>query len=148
MCIPNCFLNIKNILKILPHRYPFVLIDRVLYYKKLKYLYAIKNCTFNESFFQGHFNNNPIFPGVLILESMAQASCLLISKSTDELDIHKLYYFVGIDNARFKREVVPGDQILLKIYWLKTTKNIQTFKCVAMVHKNIVCRAIILFFKK
>ncbi|CAL4321075.1 3-hydroxyacyl-ACP dehydratase FabZ [Buchnera aphidicola] len=148
MSLQDYSLSIKNILKILPHRYPFLLVDRILHYKKLKYLYALKNCTFNESIFQGHFYNEPIFPGVLVLESMAQASGLLIYKSTGELDIQKLYYFVGIDSARFKKIVIPGDQIILEIQWFKNTKNIQKFKSIARVNECIICRAIILFNKK
>lgn len=148
MCIENCSVSIKKILKILPHRYPFLLVDRILHYEKLKHLYALKNCTFNESFFQGHFPHEPIVPGVLVLESIIQASSLLIYKSTGELDIQKLYYFVGIDNARFKKIVVPGDQIILEIQWLKNTKNIQKFKGIARVNACLVCHAVILFLKK
>lgn len=113
------FLDITKILKILPHRYPLLLIDRILDFKKFYYLKALKNCTVNEPFFQGHFLKQPIFPGILIIETMAQAAAILIYKSTGILNINKLYYFVGIENARFKKNIIPGDQILIEVFVLK-----------------------------
>ncbi len=110
--------NIKKILKTLPHRYPFLLIDRILDFKISNYLKVLKNCTINEPFFQGHFFKNPIFPGVLIIEAMAQAVAILIHKSTGGLNINKLYYFVGIEHARFKKNVIPGDQIFIEVFYL------------------------------
>lgn len=113
------FLDITKILKILPHRYPLLLIDRILDFKKFYYLKALKNCTVNEPFFQGHFLKKPIFPGILIIETMAQAAAILIYKSTGILNINKLYYFVGIENARFKKNIIPGDQILIEVFFFK-----------------------------
>ncbi|QCI24321.1 3-hydroxyacyl-ACP dehydratase FabZ [Buchnera aphidicola (Muscaphis stroyani)] len=141
-------ININNIFKILPHRYPFLLIDRVLKFKKFKFLHAIKNCTINEPFLQGHFFQKPIFPGVLIIESMAQAAGILIYKSIGKLDINKLCYFIGIDNARFKKNVIPGDQMFIKVDLLNSTKNINKFKTIVTVNKKIVCVSTIIFFIK
>ncbi|QCI22108.1 3-hydroxyacyl-ACP dehydratase FabZ [Buchnera aphidicola] len=141
-------LDIKKILKILPHRYPLLLIDRVIKLKVFKYLTAIKNCTYNEFGFQGHFLNNPIFPGVLIVESMAQAAGILIYESTGKLNINVLYHFVGIDQTRFKKTVTPGDQILIEVFLIKLNKNILQFKTTALVDNHIVCRSRIIFAKK
>lgn len=101
-------LDIAEILDLLPHRYPFLLVDRVLEFEEHKYLRAVKNVSVNEPFFQGHFPGKPIFPGVLILEAMAQATGILAFKSVGKLEPGELYYFAGIDEARFKRPVVPG----------------------------------------
>ncbi|AEO08042.1 3-hydroxyacyl-ACP dehydratase FabZ [Buchnera aphidicola] len=141
-------LNINKIFEILPHRYPFLLIDRIVHLENFKYLKAIKNCTINEPYFQGHFIKEPIFPGVLIIEAMAQASSILIYKSTGQLNINKLYYFVGIDNARFKNIVIPGDQIIIEITFLQSKRNMFIFKNKATVNKNIICKSKIIFAKK
>lgn len=141
-------LNIKKILKILPHCYPFLLIDRVLNFEIFKYLKAIKNCTINEPYFQGHFPSEPIFPGVLIVEAMAQAASILIYVSTGELNINKLYHFVGIENTRFKRIVIPGDQIFIEVTMFKSNKKILVFKNTALVNNNIICKSKIVFAKK
>ncbi|ACL30054.1 3-hydroxyacyl-ACP dehydratase FabZ [Buchnera aphidicola str. APS (Acyrthosiphon pisum)] len=148
MNVINNTLNIKKIFKILPHRYPFLLIDRVLNFEKFKYLQAIKNCSINEPYFQGHFSNEPVFPGVLIIESMAQAASILIYKSTGELNINKLYYFVGVDDTRFKKIAIPGDQIFIKVTILKSNKNILIFKNIAVVNNDIICKSKIVFAKK
>ncbi|AFE57080.1 (3R)-hydroxymyristoyl-ACP dehydratase [Rahnella aquatilis HX2] len=105
-------LHIEEILDLLPHRYPFLLVDRVLDFEKGKFLRAVKNVSFNEPFFQGHFPGKPIFPGVLILEAMAQATGILAFKSVGKLEPGELYYFAAIDDARFKRPVLPGDQMV------------------------------------
>ncbi|CAL4326302.1 3-hydroxyacyl-ACP dehydratase FabZ [Buchnera aphidicola] len=144
----NQTLNIEEILKILPHRYPFLLVDKIISFKNFKYLRAVKNCTFNEPYFQGHFIKKPIFPGVLIIEAMAQASGILIYNSTGELNINKLYYFVGVDNTRFKKNAIPGDQIFIEVIFLKQYKNILKFKNIAMVDDNIICKSTIIFAKK
>ncbi|QCI21547.1 3-hydroxyacyl-ACP dehydratase FabZ [Buchnera aphidicola (Hyadaphis tataricae)] len=143
----NDSVNAKSILKILPHRYPFLMIDKVITFKIFKCLKAIKNCSINEPFFQGHFLKNPIFPGVLIIEAMAQASGILIYKSTGELNINKLYHFVGMDNVRFKKNVIPGDQILIEVIWSEVNKKILKFKNIAIVKNNIVCKSTIIFSK-
>ncbi|WP_425619787.1 3-hydroxyacyl-ACP dehydratase FabZ [Buchnera aphidicola] len=141
-------LNINKIFDILPHRYPFLLVDRILNVKNFKSLQAIKNCTMNEPHFQGHFIKEPIFPGVLIIESMVQASGILIYKSTGKLNINKLYYFVGIDNARFKKVVIPGDQIIINVTFLQFKRNLLVFKNTATVDKQIICQSKIIFAKK
>ncbi|WP_053940204.1 3-hydroxyacyl-ACP dehydratase FabZ [Buchnera aphidicola] len=141
-------LNIKKILKILPHRYPFLLIDRILDYKTFDFLQALKNCTINEPFFQGHFLKKPVFPAVLIIEAMTQAAAILIYKSTGYLNINKLYYFVGIEHARFKKNVIPGDQIFIDVFYLENKKNLIKFKAIAVVQNIKICYATIIFYKK
>ena len=109
-------LDIHEVLKYLPHRYPFLLIDRVLDFTQDQSLTAIKNVTINEPFFPGHFPHRPVMPGVLILEAMAQACAILSLKSMDKLPgSDSVFYFVGIDDARFKRPVEPGDQLRLQV---------------------------------
>ncbi len=120
-------LVIEDILKLIPHRYPFLLIDRVLDYAAFDYIKAVKNVTFNEPFFQGHFPGNPIMPGVLMLEALAQAGGILhsVSSREDESDRDFMYYFAGIDKVKFKHIVVPGDQLSIdlkctvkrKVFW-------------------------------
>ncbi|CAL4321675.1 3-hydroxyacyl-[acyl-carrier-protein] dehydrataseFabZ [Buchnera aphidicola (Protaphis terricola)] len=141
-------LDIKEILRILPHRYPMLLIDKIIKFKVFDYLKALKNCSINEPFFQGHFLEEPIFPGVLLIESMTQAAAILIYVSTGILRINQLYYFIGIENARFKKNVIPGDQIIITVIYLKTQKNLVKFKVFAMVNNQKICYATILFYKK
>ncbi|WP_367680354.1 3-hydroxyacyl-ACP dehydratase FabZ [Candidatus Fukatsuia anoeciicola] len=141
MIINNDSLHIEEILALLPHRYPFLLVDRVLEFEKCKLLRATKNVSFNEPFFQGHFPSKPIFPGVLILEALAQATGILAFKSYGELKSGELFYFTGIDKARFKRPVTPGDQMVLKVTFGRTRCGITCFDGVATVDGNIVCEA-------
>ncbi|MCW5196477.1 3-hydroxyacyl-ACP dehydratase FabZ [Buchnera aphidicola (Pemphigus obesinymphae)] len=136
-------IDVKNIFGFLPHRYPFLFIDRVIEIKKYEYIYAIKNVSINESCFQGHFPNNPIFPGVLIIESMAQASGLLVINSFKNLSSYISYYLASIDRVRFKKIVVPGDQIFIEVVIEKNKKNLTRFRGLAKVNNNIVCKAII-----
>ncbi len=108
-------MDIHQIIKKLPHRYPFLLVDRVIEFEKDVRIKALKNVTINEPFFNGHFPNRPVMPGVLMLEALAQASALLsFSSEGEESDGTRLYYFAGIDGARFKRVVEPGDQLILE----------------------------------
>jgi 3-hydroxyacyl-[acyl-carrier-protein] dehydratase len=108
-------MDIHQIIKKLPHRYPFLLVDRVLELEKDVRIKALKNVTINEPFFNGHFPNRPVMPGVLMLEALAQASALLsFASEGEESDGSRLYYFAGIDGARFKRVVEPGDQLILE----------------------------------
>ncbi len=113
-------MNIHQILKQLPHRYPFLLVDRVLELEKGKTLKALKNVTMNEPFFEGHFPHRPVMPGVLMLEALAQAAALLAfdALNTSPND-ETVYYFAGIDGARFKRPVEPGDQLILEVELLR-----------------------------
>ncbi|WP_444994615.1 3-hydroxyacyl-ACP dehydratase FabZ [Aliikangiella sp. IMCC44359] len=137
-----CTLDIHEIMKTLPHRYPFLLVDRVIDYKVDEYLHAIKNVTVNEPCFTGHFPHRPVMPGVLILEALAQATGILCFKTMNELpDENSLYYFVGIDNARFKQPVEPGDQVLLKVNLLKRKKSLWKFEAEALVDNKVVCAA-------
>ncbi len=137
-------LDIEEILELLPHRYPFLLVDRVLDFEEHKFLRAVKNISVNEPLFQGHFPGKPIFPGVLILEAMAQATGILAFKSVGKLEPGELYYFAGIDEARFKRPVVPGDQMIMEVTFEKTRRGLTRFKGVAMVSNKIVCEATML----
>ena len=135
-------LNIQKIKDFLPHRYPFLLVDKVLDYKPDEYIIAIKNVTYNEPCFQGHFPKIPIFPGVLIIEAMAQTAALLGCLSMDdEPDAEAIYYLVGVDKARFKKTVHPGDQIILNANFIKLRKNIWRFSATATVDDNLVASA-------
>lgn len=135
-------MDIHEILKFLPHRYPFLLIDRVIKIDMGQSLTAIKNVTMNESFFAGHFPNRPVMPGVLILEAMAQAGAVLAYKSTDTSpEDGTLYYFAGIDNARFRRVVEPGDQLRLEVKVLRSKRDIWKLEGSAYVGEDLACSA-------
>ncbi len=135
-------LDIHQIMKHLPHRYPFLMVDRVLDYQLGDYLKAVKNVTVNEPCFTGHFPHRPVMPGVLILEALAQATGILAFKTLDELpDEGSLYYFVGIDNARFKKPVEPGDQVILDVKLIRRKRSMWKFEATATVDGNIVCAA-------
>ncbi|MGB9429919.1 MAG: 3-hydroxyacyl-ACP dehydratase FabZ [Gammaproteobacteria bacterium] len=136
------FLDIHAIIKQLPHRYPFLMVDRVLECKPGASLTAIKNVTINEPFFPGHFPQRPVMPGVLILEALAQATGLLAFATIGHApDQNTLYYFVGIDNARFKKPVEPGDQMLLKVECLWNKRGVWKFKACAEVDGQVVTEA-------
>ncbi|QJC32085.1 3-hydroxyacyl-ACP dehydratase FabZ [Enterobacteriaceae endosymbiont of Donacia versicolorea] len=139
----NCILDINKILYILPHRYPFILIDKVIAFKKFKFLNAIKNISINEPYFQGHFPKKPIYPGVLLLESMIQTSSILLYKSINKKKIKnkEIYYLTGIDNARFKKPAFPGDQIMIKSILKKKKKYFMSFYSIAKINNNIICKA-------
>ena len=142
-------MDIREIIKYLPHRYPFLLIDRVIDVQIGKSLTAIKNISFNEDYFNGHFPSNPIMPGVLILEALAQASCVLANKSADvNANGSSLYLFAGIDNARFKRVVEPGDQLRLEVQLNRQKQSIWKFTGVATVDGEIACEAELICAKK
>jgi len=143
-------MDIQEILKYLPHRYPFLLIDRVIEINPGKSLVAIKNVSVNEPFFQGHFPGQPVMPGVLILEALAQATCILANKSSapDQPYENYLYLFAGIDNARFKRMVVPGDQLRLTVEIIKHKQGIWKSTGVATVDNEIVCSADLISARK
>ena len=134
--------KINDILKYLPHRYPFLLVDRVLSIEDKKSLVALKNVTYNEPFFTGHFPQTPVMPGVLILEAMAQASGVLIYNITQQLpSAENMFFLAGIDNARFRRIVEPGDQLRMEIELLKVRRDIYKFKAVASVDGELACSA-------
>ncbi|ALQ08813.1 MULTISPECIES: 3-hydroxyacyl-ACP dehydratase FabZ [Pseudoalteromonas] len=134
-------LDIQEILALLPHRYPMLLIDRVIDFTPGKSLHAIKNVSINEPIFTGHFPNQPIFPGVLILEAMAQATGLLGFKTVENRSENELYLFAAVDNARFKQPVIPGDTMHLHVEFLKERRNIWKFSAEARVDGKIVCSA-------
>jgi len=134
-------LDISKVMELLPHRYPFLLIDRVVEIEQGKSLSAIKNVTINEPFFQGHFPHQPIMPGVLILEAMAQATGLLAFTEMGEAYKSKLYVLVGIDKSRFRGQVVPGDQLVLNISLKRNMRGIGMYKCQALVDGEIVAEA-------
>ena len=130
-----------NIQNYLPHRYPFLLIDKIIDIKKGEMITAQKNVSNNEPFFQGHFPEYPVFPGVLLLESMAQATAILDVESNDRDMSKQLYYFVGIDNARFKKQVVPGDIITINANLVQSKSEVHKFTANCKVEVEIVCKA-------
>jgi len=134
--------DILQILDLIPHRYPFLLVDRVLDYKSLDYLVAIKNVTMNEPFFMGHFPGNPIMPGVLMLEALAQSSAILSNLSRVPKEGHKfLYFFAGIDNAKFKQVVKPGDQLRLEVKLTGQKRDFWRLHGEAFVGDKLACSA-------
>jgi 3-hydroxyacyl-[acyl-carrier-protein] dehydratase len=132
--VEPCKMDIEAIMHQLPHRYPFLLVDRVLDCQAGQYVHAIKNVTFNEPFFTGHFPHRPVMPGVMIIEALAQACGILAFKTVEVVpDSNTRFYFVAIDNARFRRPVEPGDQLLLKATLRRAFKGIWKFDCLAQV---------------
>lgn len=137
-------LNIMEVMQHLPHRYPFLLIDRVIDWEPNDYLTAIKNVTFNEPFFQGHFPVRPIMPGVLITEAMAQATGILAFASQgDRPNDDSLYMLVGLDDVTFRRMVEPGDQLTLHVRQKRLIRNLGIFECEARVGEEIAASATI-----
>jgi 3-hydroxyacyl-[acyl-carrier-protein] dehydratase len=135
-------MDIHQILKQLPHRYPILLVDRVLSIESGKSIRAIKNVTINEPFFTGHFPHRPVMPGVLMLEAMAQTAALLSFATAGIVpDEKSVYYFAGIDAARFKRPVEPGDQLVMDVSLLRAKAGIYKFKGEARVGEELACEA-------
>lgn len=133
-------MDIQKITSMLPHRYPFLLVDRVLEVDSGKRLVAIKNVTYNEPFFQGHFPEKQVMPGVLIIEALAQATGLLAMES-EEVSGAAIYYLVGVDKARFKRPVVPGDQLQLEVEVARVRRGIWSFSGKATVDGAVAASA-------
>ncbi|AQV00961.1 MULTISPECIES: 3-hydroxyacyl-ACP dehydratase FabZ [Desulfococcus] len=133
--------SVTDIMKFLPHRYPFILVDRILELEPGKRVKALKNVTINEPFFQGHFPRNPIMPGVLILEAMAQAGGVLVIESLPPEKHGSLVYFMGIDKARFRQPVVPGDQLIFDIEIIKSRGRAAKLAGVASVDGKRVAEA-------
>jgi 3-hydroxyacyl-[acyl-carrier-protein] dehydratase len=133
-------LNTLDIMKLLPHRYPFLLVDKIVKFESGTGIAGVKNVTINEPFFQGHFPDHPIMPGVLILEAMAQVGGVyaLLAKEVGE---HQVPYFVGIDNAKFRKPVLPGDVLLLELTLLKFRRGIYHFSGKALVNGKLVAEA-------
>ena len=131
-------------MELLPHRFPFLLVDRVLDYTisdEKKTLKAIKNVSYDEPYFQGHFPLKPVLPGVLILESMAQATGILAFTMVGKPNADELYYFASVENAKFRKPVIPGDQMVLDVEFLKERRGIARFTGVASVDGDVVCSA-------
>lgn len=142
-------MDIHEVMAHLPHRYPFLLVDRVLECEPGKTIVAVKNVTINEPFFQGHFPHHPVMPGVLIMEALAQAAGILSFKTMGSMpDEHSVFYFVGIDNARFKKPVTAGDQLHLHVEILRNMRGIWKFKAEARVGGEIVAEAELMCAKR
>ncbi len=133
--------DISKVMEYLPHRYPFLLIDRVVDWEADNYLSALKNVTVNEPFFNGHFPGQPLMPGVLVLEAMAQATGLLAFSSMDDGHESKLYMLVGMDKVRFRGQVIPGDQLILNVKLNRTMRGIGIYECKALVDGTVVAEA-------
>lgn len=135
-------IDVREIMRYLPHRYPFLLVDRIVEFEADKRVLAIKNVTINEPFFMGHFEHYPVMPGVLIIEALAQAAGVLAIRSAGaERKENELYFFVGIDNARFRRQVIPGDQLILEAVQLQSKRGIAKYKAIARVGDEVACEA-------
>ena len=142
-------MNINEVKNFLPHRYPFLMIDKVLDFKVGEYLTAIKNVSFNEPHFTGHFPEQPIMPGVLIIEALAQATGILAFKSEVGRTVNgQIYMLVGVDKVRFKRLVEPGDQLQLKVEVMTVKRGIWKFNCKATVEGQLVTSAEIICTQK
>lgn len=133
--------DIEGIMKAIPHRYPFLLIDRVINVKKGESATGIKNVSVNDNFFQGHFPTSPVMPGVLIIEAMAQTAAVLVVKTLGKEFEGKLVYFMTIDNSKFRRPVVPGDQIYIEVIKERNRANVWKFRGVARVDGSSVAEA-------
>lgn len=136
-------LDINDIQKILPHRYPFLLVDGILEMERLKRIVGVKNVTFNEPHFQGHFPGQPVMPGVLVLEAMAQTGGILLFQEVPDRE-NKLIYFVAIDGARFRRPVVPGDQLRLEVNVLNWRGDFCKLEGKALVEGELAAEAILM----
>ncbi|MBW2492778.1 MAG: 3-hydroxyacyl-ACP dehydratase FabZ [Deltaproteobacteria bacterium] len=136
----NAF-DIQEIMKLLPHRYPFIMIDRILELTPGEKVVALKNVTINEPFFQGHFPGNPIMPGVLIVEAMGQAGAILAAKSLTREPHASLIYFMGMDKVKFRKPVTPGDQLIFKMQFLKQRRNVFKMSGTAYVDEKVVAQA-------
>lgn len=142
-------MNINEILKHLPHRYPFLLLDRVVTLEPGKCIHAYKNVTVNEPFFTGHFPHYPVMPGVLIIEALAQAAGVLSFKTAGEMPTDdSLFFFVGIDDARFKKQVIPGDQLNLHVEIVRQMRGVWKYRAEARVEGELVAEANLMCAKR
>lgn len=139
---------VEKIMELLPHRYPFLLVDRIVDYQAGEWIKAIKNVTFNEPQFQGHFPGHPVMPGVMIIEGMAQAAGILTQLSRDGLANDALFYLVKVDNAKFTQIVVPGDQLEYHCQIKKVIKNMTMYNCQTTVAGKVVAKADLLCAEK
>lgn len=136
-------IEIQRVMEMIPHRYPFLLIDRVIDLVPGEHATGLKNVTINEPQFQGHFPKEPVMPGVLIIEAMAQTSALLVVHTLGSDAEGKLVYFMSIDGARFRKPVIPGDQLHVTVERLQNRRNVWKFKCKATVEDTLVAEAVI-----
>ncbi len=133
--------DIQKIMSILPHRYPFIMIDRIIELVPGEKVVALKNVTINEPFFQGHFPGNPIMPGVLVIEAMGQAGAVLAAESLSEKERGSLIYFMGMNKVKFRKPVVPGDQIIFELKFLKQRAKVFKMAGMALVDEKLVAEA-------
>jgi len=133
--------DIQKIMNLLPHRYPFIMIDRILELVPGEKVVALKNVTINEPFFQGHFPGSPIMPGVLVIEAMAQAGAVLAAESLPEEEQGSLIYFMGMNKVKFRKPVVPGDQLILEMKFLKQRAKVFKMSGIAFVDEKLVAEA-------
>lgn len=138
---PSQALGIDRLLELLPHRYPFLLLDRVAEIRPGKSLTAIKNVTLNEPFFQGHFPGRPVMPGVLVIEAMAQAGGILSYMSDEASERDVIYYLAAVDDARFRRPVVPGDRLEIRVEVEAVRRGVWFYRCEARVDGEVAVRA-------
>jgi beta-hydroxyacyl-ACP dehydratase FabZ len=141
---PGIVMSVTDIMRILPHRYPFLLVDRIVEIEGEKRIVGLKNVTINEQFFQGHFPGAPVMPGVLIIESMAQVAGVLIYRDLPEKE-QKLIYFAGIENAKFRRPVVPGDQLRIEMEFVSRRGRFGTMQGRATVEGKLAAEAVVKF---
>lgn len=133
-------MDLEKILELLPHRYPFLLVDRVLEVQGTQKIVGLKNVTFNEPFFQGHFPGHPVMPGVLIIEAMAQTGGLLLMEQIPDRDA-KVVYFMALDNVKFRKPVVPGDQLRMEVEMLQFRGKVARMKGTALVDGKVAAEA-------
>ncbi len=141
-------IGVEQIMELIPHRYPFLLVDKVVDYSAGEWIKAVKNVTFNEPQFQGHFPGHPVMPGVMLIEAMAQAAGVLTQLSRDGLAHDALFYLVKVDNAKFSQIVVPGDQLVFECRIKKIIKNMTLYQCKATVEGKVVAKADLLCAEK
>ena len=141
--VPGTVIEVARIMEMIPHRYPFLLVDRIVNLVPGATATGLKNVTFNEPYFAGHFPGVPVMPGVLIIESMAQTSALLVVATLGPDAEGKLVYFMSIDGARFRKPVVPGDSMLVTVKRLQNRRNVWKFSCCAKVEDNLAAEATI-----
>lgn len=141
-------IDIHEILKYIPHRYPFLLVDRVIGFEAGKKILVLKNVTINEPFFTGHFPHYPVMPGVLIIEAMAQSAGMLTMLSYGQHKEDELYFFASVNNAKFKRQVIPGDTLIFEVELLKSMRGVSIYSAIAKVEDQVAAIAEITLAKK